>query len=528
MDNKYSEFSDFLKKKLKEAERKNNDWDKPEGVVKEKLLQHISDVVTTTPASVTKPLFAANKLVYMALVSAALLVWGGYTFHLYTKNVDLKTTLTNKSIALDCETLEDTKQKHANEIATLLQENKIVNNAKTIVYEENTSLKQQLEKQENVLSQLNKEIQSLYSFNKKNDLKEELNHHHLIKNINDLNEQLQERQNRIAHLEWLYQNLKLLQERTYESNVNLLKQNVPYYKYCVQKEEAGLPLQPITPRLSTLPDELTGLPKYQSVFPTFITQLKRKRFEFGYSYSFSKPDIVIENSLQNPAGFSQTAYGYGDYKNHGFSGFSVGYSPRQKFWIKTGIHLNKQVVSNYFGTSVKYFNLKEGEIYTTSNIVENRLSFLTKTEYAETTNPISIEFNRNKLSANDDMDFQIKSKQQLNYLRIPLSVERYFGKKRIQGFISGGFQLTRITGNQTIEADVQSNKVEIETSYSNQSQNIKPIHFMNFYGGLGINYRIVANLHARASISLHNKFIKNYIYTTNKEFDLDIGLYYQF
>jgi len=260
--------------------------------------------------------------------------------------------------------------------------------------------------------------------------------------------------------------------------------------------------------------------------PSSIGKLKRKRLEAGYSYTFSEPEISIE-SIKNENGFEQTGYGYSTRAYHSFKGLSLAYSPRPQLWIKTGIHFSSNVVTSYFNTSVRYANFKDSEVYTPESTIQNKLSYETKNEYAQTIYPISIEFNKGHLLEDDNMYIQIENEQHINYVRIPLGFQQYFGKKRVQGFLSGGFRFTKISGTQKIQANIIANNQVIETTHTNQPQPLKR-QFVNIYGGLGLDYRLFNRLHIRASISLHQKLIRRNIYSTLKTADFDVGLYYQF
>ncbi len=172
-------------------------------------------------------------------------------------------------------------------------------------------------------------------------------------------------------------------------------------------------------------------------------------------------------------------------------------------------------------------NIKDAEIVTPQSTIQHKLSYQTRTDYAQTSYPISIEFNNGELVDDDDINIQIENRQQLRYFRIPLGFEQYFGKNRIKGFISGGFRYNRISGVQTTYTNITANNQFIDTSPSGQFQKIKK-QYINIYGGIGLDYQILNHFHTRASVSLHQKLIKKRIYSTIKTNDFNVGLYYRF
>jgi len=521
MDDKYTEFSDFFKKKLKEAELNKYDWDKPDEAVKEALLQRLSNETTVSKVVSTKLSFYNWAL--LTLTFLTFLFLGSYVIHLSKKNNALQKALQSKSVLNEKLTLEEIKQQHTQELTALLQEKKIEKQSAIKIKEENTVLKKQLDQQESLLAQLNNEIR-LFAKAKQSSYSQERTDLTHLKNIKALKNQLDEYKHQMSQYKLMYADIASEQKiitQTEELKPSALASN--------NEEEKVSAVRPL-PKLD--PTFFSGrwllLRKWKDHLPVAYKQ-KRKRFELGYSFTFSSPDNLIESSLQNKDGYTYSFFGRGVSSNPGFHGLQIGYSPCHKLWIKTGISISSKVLVNYFNTNVKYYNFKEGEVFTQDRTVQNQLSFSSKSEYAQTSNPISFEFDIGDLLPNDDMDIRIKERQQLNYYRIPLGLEYYYGKKKLKGSIAGGFRLTRISGNtQTIQADVNAQRGIIKTSYINKAQAIQPKHFVNLYAGLGLDYQLLQKLNIRSSVSLHQKFTDRNIYSTPQTVDLNLGLHYQF
>lgn len=529
MEDKYNAFGQFLKKKLKEDALENSDWAKPDAEVRKALVQQISNVTT---AATIAPAIGLAKILWVA-ASIIVLGLGGYAFHLHqintqlnaqnaeinTQNTKLKTVLESKTTLQENDALTDAKQKNAEELAALLQEKIAVEILNETINQQNETLKQQVDQQINTLAQLRKDKQSLLEQNETCHLNETANQKQLntLNNVKGLNKQLEKQltlqQKRITQLELLNKN--------WASTICLPDSG----EQLDEKKDGGIhPLEMRRPMFFS-GQWMLGSKKKESM-PTVHNQIKRNRFEIGYSYTFSKPDIWIESSFENEDGFPQTYYGYGHYPSIGFHGLRIAWSPQSRFWIKTGLSLSSQLVTTYFRMAGNYVNT--GEVNTPESTVRNQISLITKSEYVETTNPISFEFNRGDLLENDPMQIEIEDIQNLNFHRIPVGLEYYYGGKRLRGSVSGGLRWTRISGTHIIQANVRTNKGEIKTINGEEFQPIKPKLFMDIYAGAGLDYQLLQNWHAKANFSLHHKFVKRDIYAVPKSADLDLGLYYRF
>lgn len=529
MEDKYNAFGQFLKKKLKEEALENSDWAKPDAEVREALVQQISN---TTVATTTAPAIGFAKMLGVA-ASIIVLTLGGYSFHLHqinaqlnnqinsqnakinTQNAQLKSALESKTGLLENNTLTVIKKKHAKELAALLQEKVTFETLSKTINQQNETLKQQVTQQENTLLQLGKENQLLLEQKKLCYQNETANQKHL-KNLNGLNKQLERQrslqQKRITQLELLNNN--------WASTICLPTSDR-------KNRNSNLWIQPLAVKLaSPFSENLVMRSKLKESISEMNNLAKRNRFEIGYTYTFSERDIWIQNSFENEDGFPNTYYGHASRSSPGFHGFRISFSPLNRFWIKTGLSHRAQFLTTLFKINGIYF--KEGEINTPERAVRNELSLITRTEYTETTNSISFEFNRGELVVNDPMQILISDNQNLNYYRIPINFEYYYGRKRLQGTVLGGFRLTRINGTHLVLANVKTHGAEIKTTSERLSQPIKPKYFVDINAGLGLDYQLLQNLHGKANFSLHHKFIKNNIYSIIKSADFDLGLYYRF
>jgi len=459
--------------------------------------------------------------------SIALLSLGSYTFCLHQINAQLNNQKNTQKIASKNNTALpeniasiDMKQKHAKEITALLQEKVAAETLNKTVNQQNETLRQQVKQQENLLAELTKENQLLLKKNETCYLNNTTNQQQL-KNIKGQNKQLEKQlasqQKRITQLELLNEN--------WASAICLPKPGSQLNKSYKKNNLWVQPLEIRGPKFFS-GQWMLGSKKKKSIPVTYNLQ-KRNRFEIGYTYTFSQPDIWIQNSFENQEAFPKTSYRHATHSNRGFNGLRIAWSPLNRFWIKTGINFSSQPVITSFIMDGRYYN--EGEIYTPEKTVRNQLSLITKTEYAESINPISFEFNRGELLVNDPMQITINDIQDLNYFRIPLGLEYYYGHhKRLRGSVSGGVRLTRISGTHVIIANVNTNRTEINTINDEIHQPLKPKLFIDIYAGLGLEYQIFQNWHAKADFSLHNKYVKRDIYAAPKSVDLNLGLYYKF
>lgn len=526
MEDRYNAFGEFLKKKLKEEAIENSDWAKPDPEVREALVQQISN---TTVATTIAPVIGLAKIFG---IGASIIVFtlGCYSFHLHqintrlnshintqinTQNAQLKSALKSKTGLPENDALTDIKKIQATELAALLQEKIALEAQNKTINQQNETLKQQVVQQQNTLLQLGKEHQLLLERKELCYQNEAANQKHL-KNLNDLNKQLEKQrslqQHRITQLELLNKN--------WASTTCLPNSDR-------QNRKSNLWIQPLAMKLaSPFSEKLVMRSKLKKSKSGMYNLSKRNRFEIGYTYTFSERDIWIQNSFENEDGFPNTYYSHASRTSPAFHGFRISFSPLNRFWIKTGLSHRAQFVTTLYKINGTYFN--EGEINTPERTVRNELSLITRTEYTETKNSISFEFNRGELVVNDPMQILISDNQNLNYYRIPISFEHYYGRKRLQGTVLGGFRLTRISGTHLVLANVKTHSAEIKTTSDGKSQAIKPKYFMDINAGLGLDYQLLQNLHGKANFSLHHKFIKNNIYSIIKSADFDLGLYYRF
>lgn len=513
MEENNTNFSDFFKKKLGEAEHTgDNKWDKPNPSVKRLVLQNISDELPTaasTSFNVAKWFFVATSI--------ALLLMGGSIFYLHNQNKSLKNQVAT-------EANESFKKLNINQLNRLQQENEMT--YQKITEENNKTLTQKLNQQKNELAQVNNRLTILTKQNEQ-CASNEASYQKKNESINNLNQQLKDCKNQIAQLQSINENLNiqiadLAIKRTVGPSLTNSKLGSSKKQEGKNQHISSLTILNTT-LASSNSIELSAIKKAKSIFSK---KHKRKRFEIGYTHSITRPDIWIESSLEDQDGVAEIYYDLGSYSKIGYKGFRIGFSPSKHLWINSGFSTYSTTVSNLIEMDVKYNS--KGEVYTADKKVRNQLSLTTKTGYVETTNPLYFEFNIGELLENDDIQVLVNDVQNLNFLRVPLGIQYHFGKKRIKGFVEGGFLFSKVSGNQYIQTTIFSDNAAISSLNSEEPQLLQAQAFLQTYAGMGLNYRIFKNFHARAGVNVNTKFIEqNYFYNSLAS-NFDLGLYYRF
>jgi|GEM_PF-4645659 len=522
MEDNNTEFSDFFKKKLKEAEATDySGWDKPDVTVKQAVLQNVSNRFSTNSTSV----FSFSKW-FIAIASILFLLMGGSVFYLHHQNYKLKNILQKNEPTSQSKMLAKVKPTQAKELNILQKEKEIADQQNQTIAKENLTLKQQLNQIENDFNLLTEEVQTLKTINEQCK-SNEASYQKQNERINGLKQQLNDYKNQVSQLKSIKENLS-----TQVANFSTNETDKPFFLNkkigSMQKQKGeNLHIAYLSKINATLASSNSiNLLEMKKTRPIVSEAIKRNHFELGYTYTYTMPDNWVESSLENQDGVSQIYYALGSYSKIGFKGFRIAYSPRNRFWINTGFSFYSTTASNLLEMDIKYD--PKGEVDISNNKVRNQFSLITKTNYSETNKPIYFEFNEGELLANDDMRVLVNDVQNLNFYRIPLGIEYYYGPKKLTGILATGLLLAKVSGSQYISTTIFSSNTNIESTNNQKPTPITTKHTMHFYAGLGINYQLIKNIHVRTLFNISNKYGQNNSYNKYIASNLNLGLYWRF
>ncbi len=264
---------------------------------------------------------------------------------------------------------------------------------------------------------------------------------------------------------------------------------------------------------------------------TGLAVRKRERFEIGFESTSLWLKRPIIRSFENLRTASDELP-----RDEIFSrakGISLAFSPKPKWWIRSGIRTadvsqdeSSRMVVAY--NTAREYRLPTGEI-------GNDLRLASSTPYRATESQISLLFKRGEtLQDGDWLEVNIREALNQQYLQIPLGVEYIHGDGRLGWSLQGGGQWNRITfGDYFISASIMGARglpVTIARTFV-ASGRIPPSHFLSAYGGAGLNYQFFRHWQARVALAYNYNFIGNtgrFVAANKIDRSLKIGLYYQF
>jgi opacity protein-like surface antigen len=257
----------------------------------------------------------------------------------------------------------------------------------------------------------------------------------------------------------------------------------------------------------------------------------QRKYEVGYEYSF--PSIKIPSKEGKLASDEKLSTLKSTNHLSPAQGVYFAYAPKQNLFIRTGIRRatakmerNWKIVDDYN---------KSGEYIKPNGGVGNDIDLSLRTPYGEQQGDVQLEIpDGTELSSDDLILLFLSDFQEFTLYQIPVGLEYFHGKRKLQWHFQGGFQWNRMTfGDYTLIANAEAKNKELSVSKVdiNDKSGVSK-NFLGLYAGIGINYAFTDHWHARATLGYDYSFIQN----KSKEFSssdfvgnaVKFGLNYRF
>ena len=214
-------------------------------------------------------------------------------------------------------------------------------------------------------------------------------------------------------------------------------------------------------------------------------------------------------------------------------GVNFAYSFKRNWWFRAGIRSVSFDFQNAYSMSVAYDGTNERPL--SDGTISNELALRPSTSYSELRSTIPLIFEPiQRLDDEATLEVRILDRHQFNYLQIPFGVDYFYGTSKLKWLIQGGFQWNRISSDGyyfTSFFEVERRPILIDERQISIGSNVGSKQFFSTYGGLGLDYEIFKNWHARAAFNYHYNFIQNtinLINSTKSGTTFKLGLNYRF
>lgn len=282
----------------------------------------------------------------------------------------------------------------------------------------------------------------------------------------------------------------------------------------------------------------------ENAFPTQRLDLKKEfkvifpkqkkqgsMLEIGLKYSSMNFEIPIDYDFDK---LEKEDFGKKDWSFPlKFTGgeFQIAYQVRPSLWITTGLRRTTGGFEKSFSDKLIYD--KSGEYLDDEGKVINEFDITAQSGFGDAGSNINFEIPDG--TAIDDGDF-LETKwnysQQYKFTQLPIGVNYFLGKNKLQWFFRGGFGWNSVSfGEYYVEAQISYDNEIFPIKENKKSKgNEISSQFINGFGGTGLNYQLTPNWNIRTSFSLEKNFIqRNEIIKSNsltKTFDF--GLNFRF
>jgi len=226
---------------------------------------------------------------------------------------------------------------------------------------------------------------------------------------------------------------------------------------------------------------------------------RRKKWEIGLSFSSSEYQVPIAYRFSkfNPVAENDIVQ---IIETNG-AGLNLGYELKRNLFLKTGLQLRGGGIQREISSTLYYD--KSGEYINTSGEVSNDLLLETNSALGTSENRLAFEIPQGTDIIDGDLVVtKLTNLEALAFVKIPIGVDYYIGKKRLQWWLRGGIALNAaatldVLAEGTLDYDNKEIPVEIEPIATPAIVNA----FFSGYAGLGFNYRFARKWHFRGSFS---------------------------
>jgi len=235
-----------------------------------------------------------------------------------------------------------------------------------------------------------------------------------------------------------------------------------------------------------------------------------KRFLLGYEYSRQNWEIPINRTFTEQRLVSES--GQSNIISSNVHGLNLTYSPKQNWWIKSGVRFTQFNVANTYNMGLAYSKTNEMPDQMSGGTF-NTLNINTSTPFSSSNNSVIVLFEPNGVPDEGSLlEYQVEDNLSVNSWQIPIGLERQFNAGKTFLFIQGGVQFNSISIKdytfRTSILDAEQNPLNIEReSPDGQSGNNKL--FLNIYAEFGIEQPIFQEWYLRAALNYNYNFPKN-------------------
>jgi len=499
MGNKNNNLEDFLRRKFSDLENSEEAWTKPSLAVKKDVLDKIIEAPNKR-----------RKKVFFILLILGIVASCGLFEYFKEKPVEKENFLYAKKIRTDVKSLEVLSEDKDVDSFT---KNSVKNGSKNIdlveelsndgLLEQNVLLRQIVEKQNDIISQLKKE--NLTTQKKVAQGKAarttviEKESKEVFKTLLETKNQLKVEQNKLKFL-----------NKTQEEEIELLKNekelllnrlNAPIYASNSKQEtdeivtKNKIAFETIKPLITKELERKETLVDLVNLEEGFDLDKPKKKIEFEIGYQFGirgRMTEVIEYIERQEVITNQATNKFLVSHVHGLN---VGVAPLKNFWIKTGAHVGSMNLHQKH--SVKFVYNANTTPTVTLIAYADGINDLSRTGVNLLDENIEGLANTQSIVNGDELDLTFQTNLMLTYLQIPLEFNYIYGKKRLKALFQLGGQWNLLNYKYYMNAfDIETN------NQNNTSADIKnkeksdafSVQYFGLHAGLGLNYNISKHL----------------------------------
>jgi hypothetical protein len=502
MGNKNNNLEDFLRGKFSDLENLEEEWAKPSSRVRSDVL----DQITKPNEKKRKRAFLFFFLLFGIGISSLL-------FAYFKSGKDVKEiNFDREKISRETEILDTEPTKKQSDFLTQPTRNTTAKSreastgfSKEELIERNTLLRTVIQNQNDVITQLKKEILRPQKNTAEQKLEKDLEgkkSKELVKTLLETNDQLKREQGKLKVLNKVQQ--KEIEQLNYEKQLLLDSFNTQVY--ALNLREKGEEIPTIKSRIAfedIKPLAGTELEEKKVVVEPIILQdnfsldkPKRKvEFEIGYQLGLrGRMTEVIEYIEGQGTINTQLKDKFLVSHEHGLN---IGVSPIKNFWIKTGAHIGSTNLHQKH--AIKF------------NYDANRIGATTSIGYTDYMNDLSLaginilQRNIDELSnaqgavSGDELDVNFQTNLVLTSVQIPLEFNYLYGKKKLQGLFQLGGQWNLLNYKHYIDGvDLVSSQNTSQYATSSSSIFDAPekssVQYWGLHAGVGLSYNISKSL----------------------------------
>lgn len=528
MDKEYNNNLDNFLRRKQETFDEATDWDRPDKATKAAVLNQVAigEGSSKGPGNT-----AYRKWIAMAAgVSLLFVLLGGYVYQLnepkqLTKSVINETitteTIENQGIDLEGQQLEGAAfslKEEQNQAAIQFEENRV----EEMLTNEMANLNQQSNDLENQISVLEQTMAIVE--------KARLDIIALEKKVQNLKRKIkEENKQKEAFLERKKTESKssntLVKTKLTEKGEISLKPAKEMPSIAFKWQNDGLEMPQKRP---------SQLPLQELLLEEMHEPKEHSNFEIGYQHSLQEFKVLMKNL------FAGQELKYTTLTNHKIysqsPGVDLAYSPKKNWWIRTGLHLYKVEVSRKsrsitsYDRTTDYIN-EQGEYI---------LTYTSNTPYINITRNFDVVIPEDTTLQNQDqLKLTMEEFLYLRYLQIPLGIDYFYGKGKLQVLGQVGGQWNRVSVNgYGYSGKIESTTQEGIISQGSTIIDRKELHkqFLSAYAGVGLNYEFKPNWQMRAGVNCSYRFIKSELIrenvvdypSINVSANYKLGLHYRF